>query len=370
MSRRGRKWLTAAALIVAFIGGGLLLRQQVQPEADEIRVLQVGEEAVYANEAMVYYRLMQEEFERIGTKDIWELDILGIDPRQTALDRVMESIIRVKIVQSLAGALKEREEQDIEEKAALLAEQLGAEFMERYHIDQDLLRQILRENYKAFRYEKDAKFLPGSNEEEIEQKLEETFAIYEVLDQQTYLQTAMITPMMFYTGEWVEGEWVSYSDAQKALILEEVQALYGEMSAETFREYAQTYGDSWKIEDNPVFAQGQVQNLREQYGYVYRGQIEEEVAKKIFTTRPGRMTDILETEYGYLIVKVIAFYDVTPADTEEYAKQLEASREAYRAQLMENLKAQRLEEEWRRLEEESEIQRWDDRWEEFVRAGE
>lgn len=369
-NRQGRKRLLLIALLLVLLAGGLLLRGQVQPEAGQIKVLQVDEETVYANEAMIYWKLMQTEFEKMGTESIWDLTMIGADPQQTAMDRVMESIIRVKTMQSLAGSLRSREEQELAGRAQELADRLGQDYMNQHDIDEALLLQVLRENYKAYRYESNAKFLAGSNEEEIERQLEETFGVYELLDQDVYLQSAMIMPMMFYTGQWVEEEWVSYSDAQKALILEDAEKLKDRLTAKNFKDMAQRQSDDGSLENNPVFDEGCVQHKLESYGYVYRGQIQADTAAAIFSTKPGQITDIIETEYGYLIVKVIHYQPANDSDKQFYASQLEAARETYRGELMEELRKQRLEEEWQRLEEESDIQRWDERWQEYLLSAE
>ena len=367
MSRRSRKWLAAALLTLLLVGGSLYLVGKHAQRPDQMEILNVNGEAVCINEAMVYYKMMQMEFEQIGSSSIWDLEISGLDPQQTAMDRVMESMIRVKVIQSLAGSLKEKEEESIQEKADQLEKVLGRSYMETHGIYRELVEKVMLENYKAYRYEKDAKFLPGSNEEEIENKLQETFAAYDYLDQSIYLQKASIMPMMFYTGQWVEGEWVSYSDAQKVLILEEAQEIRDGLEEKNFTEIARWRSDCWEIEGNPVFSQGAIQNQLMDYGIVYRGQVQTEAADVIFRTKQGEITDVIETKYGYLIVKVLSYPSESPNESMDYEEQLKAARETYKAKIMEELKKQRLEEEWQRLEDESEIQRYDERWESYVR---
>lgn len=367
ISRRGRKWPAAAALTMLLLAAAIIVPLNGCTQPDQKEVLRVNGESVSISEAMVYYELMRTEFERIGTEEIWDLEIIGLDPQQTAMDRVLESIVRVKVIQSLGGSLKSSEEQNIREKADHLASVLGEAYMEKHCIDQPLLEKIVRENYQAYRYEQDAKFLPGSNEEEIENKLKETFAAYEYLDQRTYLQSAAILPMMFYTGEWVEGEWVSYSEAQKALILEEAAKLRENLTPANFREISRQESDCWTVEGNPVFEQGAIRHPRQDLGIVYYGQMEQETAEAIFSTPPGEITDILETPYGYLIVRVVMYPAFTDAAFSEYEEQLRSARETERARIINELKKQRLEEEWQRLEEESEIQYFSDVWEEYIR---
>lgn len=367
MSRQSRKWLAAAILVLAIAGGLFTLSVQSGKRADQIRVLQVGDETIYANEAMVYWKLMRSEFERMGGEEIWDLQVLGIDPQQTAMDRVLESIIRIKVIQPLTSSLKDEEVQPLEVQVDALKRLLGDRYMAQHQIDEALLWQITEENYKAYRYEKDAKFLAGSNEEEIAQKQRDAFSIYDMLDQDLYLQVAGIQSIMFYTGQWVEGVWVSYSDVQKALILEEAQKQYETLTPKNFAQAAASY-DAAK-EENPVLTQGAVQHRRGKYGYIYRGQVEQQAASIIFATPMGEITPIIETEYGYLIVRVVTYAQPSQTDRSEYERQLEAAKEAYRVQLIEELKMERLEEEWQRMEEETRIQRWSEKWQTYIRQG-
>ncbi len=363
MSRHSRKWLLGAALITVLVTGLLTLSLQSGKRADQIRILQVGDEMVYVNEAMVYWHLLCGEFENMATEEIWDLQILGIDPRQTAMDRVLESIVRIKVIQPLVSSLKEEEVQALQAQVELLKQELGQEYMDRHQIDEMLLRQIVEENYKAYRYEKEAKFLAGSNEEQIMQKQRETFAIYEVLNRQQYLKTAVVRSVMLYTGQWADGEWISYSDVQKELILEEAKALHEQLTPENFGQIMKERKDE---QENPVFSQGAVQHRRGGYGYLYYGQIDSSAAETIFQTPLGEVTPVMETDYGYLMVQVISCCAPTQADEAEYEKQLEAAKEAYRMRLMEELKHERLEEEWQRLEEETRIRRWDEKWVSYV----
>ncbi len=363
--RRSRKWISWIVLLVLVTVGAVWLNQYSK-RPDRVEILVVNEEKVSISEAMVYYRLMQHEFEKMGSEGIWDLEILGLDPHQTAVERVMESIIRIKAMQSSVGVLSPQEEVQIEDEIDKLAQMLGADYMEKHCIDRALVDKVVRENYLAYRYEAEATFLPGSNEEEIENKLEQTFTRYDHLNVQQYTRIVSLQPMMFYTGEWVEGEWVSYSEAQKAVILEEVRSIYDTLSVENFKAYAENFADTVSIEDNPVFAEGAVSHPKMNYGMVYFGQMQQEIAEKVFSTKVGSVSELIETKYGYLIVRIISFIPQGSKEAEIYEERLELVKENYREQIIEELKSQRLEEEWLRLEQESQIQRFDEEWEDYV----
>ncbi len=363
--RRGRKLLQWMLLLLLLGVGGYFLHQYTQ-RPDQATILEVNEEKVSISEAMVYYRLMELEFERMGSEEIWGLEILGLDPEQTALERVIESMIRIKAIKSSAGALNEKEKTELKSVAAGLAKLLGDEYCKQHYIDDDLLEKVVQENYLAYRYEAEATFLPGSNESEIQEKLRQTFARYDNLNVEQYTRTIRLKPMMFYTGEWVEGEWVTYSEAQKAVILEEVLRIYENLDAERFSAFSNEFADSTEVADNPVFAEGAVQHPRMNYGAVYFGQMEQSVAEKILYTPIGSVSELIETKYGYLIVQVVSLSPSTSYDIQSYQEILEKVKEDYRDEIIEQLKSQRMEEEWQRLEKESRIQRHDAKWEAYM----
>lgn len=352
------RWVGGLVVVLLLLGTLIWLSGRRQQRPDRLLVLQVADQQVYVNEAMVYWRLMQEEFERLGSESVWDLEILGASPEQIALDRVLESIVRIKVSQPLTRQLTEQEESKVQEKAQQLGNWLGADFMEMHAIDAELLEQIVEENYKVYCYEQEVQFSAGSNEEEINQRLQEQFANYDYLDQEYYLSKAMIRTMMFYTGQWVEDQWVTYSEAQKELIHEEAWRIKRMVTADNFVKTAKMYSDNWTMADNPVFSYGAVQHEQSDYGYVYRGQMEPEVSEAVFNTGWGKVSNVLETDYGYLIVYVMAFNDAQESDYIAYEEQLAAAKQEFREQSIEELKSQRLEEEWQRLETESDVQRF------------
>ncbi len=363
--RRSRKivgWIALTMLIAA----GFLWLYSYPERPDQMVVLEVNEEEISVSEAMVYHRLMQKQFEEMGSENIWDLDILGLDPEQTEMERVLESIIRVKAIQPVAGEADEAEEREVIEKADMLEKFLGQEYIQEHGINRELIEKVVRENYLAYRYEKKATFLPGSNEDEIRDKMNDIFVRYDYLNVEQYMRSVTLAPMMFYTGEWVEGEWVTYSEAQKTVILEMVQRIYENLDRANFRDYAEGLADSTRLEENPVFAEGVVQNPQMNYGTVYFGQMKQEVAEKIWSTQSGSISELIETEYGYLIVKVVTFLPSRESDALVYEERLERVKEEYRTRVIEELKDQRMEEEWQRLEQESKVLRYEEVWETYV----
>ena len=362
---RFKRIIIVVLILALLLGGGAyyIIRSQDQEKV----ILVVNGESVYVNEAMVYWKIMQMEFESVGGEDLWNVSVLGLDPTQTAIDRTLESIVRVKIAKPIAGQIYMAESGTIEEAAQKLKTKLGEDYCAEYGITDDLIQKVVSENYLALRYEENAHFRTSDFENDIEQGLKEQFGVYDEYDQAEYLKTYIILPMMFYTGQWVGDEWISYSDTQKDAILATAKAVLDVSNVHNFRDIASYFSDDSTVANNPVFHRGAVINPTERFGNVYLGQMEASVAEVLQKTMINEMTDIIVTEYGYLVCLVTGVREAQESDYAQYEQQLIREKETYREDLLESLKEQRMEEEWERLEQESVITRYRERWSLYVK---
>jgi len=349
-----RNYLTGA-LVLVLAAVLIILSVRTFGENDRDVVLTVGEEKVYLPEAMVYWKIMQGAYEGIAGEEVWELDMLGLDPAETAMERVLESIVRVKVAQGAAASIKSGEEEMLLEKAEELKALLGQDYCDRFGIRDELIEEIVKENYRAYRYEESAEFRTSEFETQIAEAMEAEFGRYDTYEQAEYLKTAVVYTMMFYTGQWNGDTWVSYPEAQRDQILTSAEAVLAITTKENFLGVAKTLSDQWEVTGNPVFEYGAIRNEAMRFGNVYYGQMLPEAAEAVFSVSLGDMTGIIETPYGYLICYVTGFRDALQVDYDSYAQQLQQAKNAYRSQLIHELKAQRMEQEWQRLVDESVI---------------
>lgn len=115
----------------------------------------IGDTKVYYNEAMVYLKSAQANYEAEYGKGIWDVDIKGDGTTfgKMLRDEVMDQIIELKVIRS--EALKEGiilEEEEIAQANAYAREHyngLTREDKEKYHITEELLRQVYSDNILA-----------------------------------------------------------------------------------------------------------------------------------------------------------------------------------------------------------------------------
>ena len=345
------------------------VRKNRKPE--RLTVLEINGTPVYINEAMIYYQMMREAFEAKGGEDIWTLDILGIDAEQTALDQTLTSIVRVKTARNAMQEPTQDDKIRIEAAAAAIRDHLSQEYRLRHEIDDNLIYQVAEDNYLAYQYEHNARFLYTEIEDDIQAGMAQRFGKYDnTKTMNDYLERVILDPIMFYTGTFVEDRWTSYPEVQREQILTKAEAVLSALTADNFRFMANQFADSTEVTGNPVFQQGEVICPEERFGQIYKGQIDASVAEQIFSLSIGEISPIMETPYGYLIVRVSGFRSPLDQDRTTFEQQLAQARTRYRLALTEELKERRLSQELDHLVEESTVIKYEELFAEYVRTGE
>ncbi|MBO6158758.1 MAG: hypothetical protein J6P72_05770 [Firmicutes bacterium] len=368
--------LAGKILLALFLLGMIILfiafRIRKYREEEKIPVLSLDGRPVYADEVMVYFPFMQRAFEEAGGEDIWTLDMLGIDPQQAMIDRILDSVVRVKAASMAAQPLTEEDRETVSKTADSIKAFLPADYQSRYEISDETIYQVASDNLLSYRYTHNAHFIYDEIEDDIQSGLAERFGKYEsTRAMNEYLDRVVLEPIMFYTGTFVEDEWTDYPAVQKQQIYERAQTIRESLTGKNFRMMANSFGDNLgdhMVLSNPVFHQGFVFCQEEQYGQLYRGQIEDNLAGELFSLPIGTISPVLTTPYGYLIVRISGFREASDQDRSYYEEELVKARSQYRQELTENLKLRRLEDELERLIENMEIVYYEDQLTEYLRT--
>lgn len=320
-------------------------------------MLAIDGEEVSIEEVQLYLDLTKKAFEKTGGEEVWSISLAGRDPEQTAVDTAMESLIRTKILsrQVPASDLTEEDRQAIRQSTNALFTSLHKEKIQCDLTKQQLFR-CMEESYRAWLYRKSMVFLPGSQEEELEYQVAERFMRYDTIDEPTYLQRIELDAIMIYTGQWIDDRWVEYPQAQlkeKQTRIEEAKKLLETGSA--FEDVGKVYSEDSSLQENLLLHEGAIQADTETTPVLYRGQIQTDLADILFRTPAGEYTDIISTQYGYIIVYVKNYSDAEPEDYEIFRQQLAQAKEQYRVSLLQELSEVQFESEYERLKTEVEV---------------
>ncbi len=256
---------------------------QEEPTNSGELMLMVGDSKVYYNEAMVYLKSAQENYETDYGNSIWQADILGNGDTFGNLikDEVIQQITEIKIIRAEAEkegiTLTEEELADANAYAKEHYKGLTSQDIDKYLITEELLRQIYADNLLA-------------------EKIFESKTI-NVDTEVSDLEARQITvqQLLIYSVDYDDqGKAVPLSAEEKAAAYEKVQSLLEQAkTTDNFYALAETNTESDQIE------------------YTFgRGQGPEEFSASFeqaaFTLKTGQVSNIVTTDYGWHILYCVS----------------------------------------------------------------
>jgi parvulin-like peptidyl-prolyl isomerase len=256
-----------------------------QTNSGELMIM-VGDTRVYYNEAMVYLKSAQENYEREYGKDIWEADILGNGETFGAMikEEVIDQITELKIIGAIAAkeniTLSEEELADANAYAKEHFEGLTSEDITKYLITEELLRKIYADNLLA---EKTFEYFTINVDNKVS----------DLDSKQIKIQQILINSVNYDS----EGKATELSAEDKSAAYEKVQNLL---------EQAKTTEDFYALAE----ANSEAETIEYTFG---RGDGPEEYSDSFeqaaFTLRTGQVSEIITTNYGWHILYCVSDYD-------------------------------------------------------------
>ncbi len=239
----------------------------------------IGDTKVYYNEAMVYLKSAQENYETDYGKNIWDADILGNGETfgKMIKDEVINQITEIKVICAEAQkkdiSLSEEELADANAYAKEHFEGLAPQDISRYLITEELLRKIYADNLLAEKAFETLTINVDTNVSDMEAK------------------QITVQQLLIYSCDFdASGKKVELSQEDKAAAYEKVRNLL---------EQAKTTEDFYALAE----ANSESDTIEYTFG---RGQGPKEFSSSFeqaaFTLRTGQVSDIISTDYGWHIL--------------------------------------------------------------------
>lgn len=246
----------------------------------------VGDIRVYYNEAMVYLKSAQENYEIDYGKDIWDVDIFGNGKTfgEYIKEEVIKQITQLKVIcdkaEQLGIYLTEEEKADAASYAAEHFAGLSDGDIDRYLVTRELLEQVYSDNILA-------------------EKVFETLTI-DVDTNVSDLTAKQITVqhiLVYGTEPDDEGKRIPLPFEQREKAYEKVNSLLERArSGEDFYTLAETNSEADAIEY--TFGRG---GGPEEYSNAFE--------QAAFNLKTGEISDLITTEYGWHIIYCVSDFN-------------------------------------------------------------
>ncbi|MDF2540814.1 MAG: hypothetical protein K0S47_532 [Herbinix sp.] len=249
-------------------------------------IAMIGDTRVYYNEAMVYIKSVQENYETEYGKEVWDAKIIengttfGDSIKEEVLKQITELKVIAKVAQETGIALTEEEMADAKAYAKEHYENLTKEDINRYFITQELLERVYADNILA--------------EKVFEEKtLNVDTEVPDLTAQQITVQDILIYGVNFDS----EGNKVDMTSEEKESAYEKVTSLL-EQAKETDNFYALAETNSEADTFEYTFGRGEGPS---DYSEVFE--------QAAFSLRTGQVSEIITTDYGWHILYCVTDFN-------------------------------------------------------------
>lgn len=274
--------------------------EQVSEEGDVLSfddvVLKVGKEEVTYREILLYILQIKNQYEPSLGNGIWNYSVVeGETFEQVAKKEVLNQITELKILKQQAETMEisinDDELFEIKQEAKEYMGKITKEDQETYGIKEDMVIKVLSDNYLAQKV-----FSIATNEVDTNISDEEA--------KQIRLERLVVLTK----GEDRNGLKVDMSEEQKQEALNRANQLLEQTNAvEDFRAFCESNSDFSEVE--LTFGSGD----------------DKEIEEPAFSLAEGQVSGVIETSYGYVILKCVSTFDEEA--TAQHKEELIAERQ-------------------------------------------
>lgn len=322
----------AYLFLLLFTGSLLACSQSVEPDKDEESyVFKVDENTVEEPEVMVYIYQVMNDFEEVGGEGVWEFEDFsgGKSAVEVAKDAVIDNIVRIKVLQDKANemtiALTEDEVSDTLSEADNYYATMDDAYKDKYQIDDTQMHHVFKEYAIAGKVLATITedFVP--NDEDIQGEMEKN---QEYMNIRAYDPELLLTDMTyerFYLTKIQEGSEDSPVLLDDTVIHDKRERAYDVLTraqaGEDFSTMIAQEGDEAQVTFS--FSEAMIPN---------------EYESGIRYLEVGQYSDVIETDNGFHIFKLVGINRPTEDDLELFRSNFVNYENQLRATAIETLK--------------------------------
>jgi foldase protein PrsA len=256
-----------------------------EPDSDEM-MLEVGGVKVYYNEARIYVKLAQNQYETDYGNGIWKADILGNGENfgKMIKQEVINQITELKVIQAEAKkqeiSLTEEEKADADAYAKEQYESISKQDRQKYQITQELLQQVYYDNLLANKMYETLTLNVDNNVSDAEAR--------QITVQDIFVQNYNLD---------AEGKQVALSEEDKTSAYNKVKSLLAQAKeTKDFKALAEANSEAEELEY--TFGKGKAPK---EFGDVFEN--------AAFSLKTGETSDIITTDKGWHIIYCVSDFN-------------------------------------------------------------
>lgn len=257
--------------------------------SDQEYIAIINDEKLSVEEFRVYLWRIKQVYQSIGQEDIWETKFDGKPAEEVAKERALDSVKSIKLqvqeAKKMKISLTDEEKEQINVQADLLKSQIGEEEMNNMGIFDATIAKVTEENILSQKlYSEVTKGFVGNEEE-----FEEFFA-----QNKDALKQIKVKHVLLKTHDLKNGELVPLSEEEQDQAKQDAQevlerAKAGEDFASLVQEYSQ---DEASLPSDGEYVFGKNQGM------------DPDFESAAFGLKVGEISDLVNTSYGYHIIKL------------------------------------------------------------------
>lgn len=281
-------------------------------EVESPKVFSVGNEVVCLNEVWIYAKTVQQEYEKNYGSGIWTVELQNENGESQTVEAItkediIEEILQVKVLSSEADsfgiALTNEENAEIEQQADAFISGLTDADIAETGVNRELAIKVYQENTIADKVYQ--RIMADGNVEVSDEQCRQT-KIYDL-----YFPTYV---------EQADGEFVALTEDEKNTQYNTAKEAYDRITdtedALTIENAAYEYGSP-----NSSFYTMSASEYVKQYG--------QELADQIYALKDGEYLGVVESEYGYHIIQMIALTDAEATQNKKLEMEAEMQRKYF-----------------------------------------